>query len=118
MMPNESTKTFTPAEIRAQIKNLRRLAVGYGVAINFREVSGALEYLLQFVEWKQIETAPRTSPHKKILLCSPNKGWMAAEAWPLRERGSEEFTSAAGNFYPPTHWLPLPPPPQDKEPTK
>ena len=64
--------------------------------------------------WQPIETAPTDGT--EVLICSP--AWLAAGigAWtPDALPGRALWTSDDGAIYepPPTHWMPLPAPPED-----
>jgi hypothetical protein len=68
-------------------------------------------------EWKPIETAPKNGT--RILLgrfksdC-PMNGRCAVDWWSLPEdgRGWIGFGKFNPTYWPPTHWMPLPPPPE------
>ncbi len=67
-------------------------------------------------EWQPIETAPRRIP---LLVWHPGfgmGGWnvMAFDGSEWRETVNDGRALKEG--YEPSHWMPLPPPPQDKTP--
>jgi len=70
----------------------------------------------KFGEWQPIETAPKD---KSVLLCC-GKAWAFAmfcgreRYGTLGEPSQDEFgwrCDSSGRFGMPTHWMPLPPPP-------
>jgi hypothetical protein len=117
-------ETLTPAEIRELVSNLRDFdQVNLDPWGTMEEAADALEWLLQFVEWKPIEDAPRDSteilthcdldgPRHCIVVSfeendeNPKWPW-----WDWDCKGIHESV--------PTHFVPLPPPPiQEKETTE
>ena len=124
------SETPTPAEIRELAADLRaegnEMSIAYGSAEGdakrwrLHRAAAALEHLLQFVEWKPIEEAPRDSteilthcdfdgPRHCIVVSfeendeNPKWPW-----WDWDCKGIHESV--------PTHFVHLPPPPiQEKE---
>ena len=102
-------KTFTPAEIRQLITDLRQehliSAREWGeedaskISTAASRGADALEYLLQFVEWKPADEAPDTGDLAMILL-----------------NGQMNFCRVRDMYlYDVTRFLILPPPPQEKD---
>lgn len=63
------------------------------------------------MEWKTIDSAPKTFAFDKILVGTFPKGWVAVVSWPLNSDGKQHFTTMSGDFWPPTHWMHVPQPP-------
>jgi Protein of unknown function (DUF551) len=60
--------------------------------------------------WRPIETAPND---QRIIIGSFPKGCIDVTlVWP--DFNKESFTMVSGDFYAPTHWMPLPPPPAER----
>jgi hypothetical protein len=108
-------KTFTPSKIKEQIDELRKDCMV--MRFTSADIADALEYLLQFVEWKTTETAPKEGT--EILLfgsCVPstgqgkyaadhNVGWWHRDHWVTRD----------GCDCQATHYRELPPPPSTEK---
>ena len=98
----------TPEEIRKRVRELRNLAdcnKRTYVADIAKDAADALEWLLQFVEWKPLTEEDKTETPK---LCFQNKHrtysvnrWKSA--WAIVGNVPEHEASL---------WVPLPPPPQ------
>jgi hypothetical protein len=78
-----------------------------------------------FPDWQPIETAPRTitsrfgnSEYSCCFLAYPVHGDVARVRWwqsaseEHREKGYQNFLADGGTACHPTHWMPLPEPPQ------
>ena len=96
----------TPEEIRQLISGLRIFdQKHFDPSAAMEDAADALEWLLQFVEWKPIESASRDKP---ILISDGFDGYVVAE-WDLEEQCFGDDYSG----YPlAASFLPLPPPPQ------
>ena len=70
--------------------------------------------------WRDIETAPRDGT--PLFFFDPNSDWRGAVVVGYvedNERRGLEFWDATGSYtFSPSHWMPLPTPPQPKEPPK
>ena len=65
------------------------------------------EAQLEKSQWQPIETAPKDG---SLFLGVMDDGWQFVALW---DRGNKRFiTDDARNFAYPTHWMPLPEPPQ------
>lgn len=63
-------------------------------------------------DWQPIETAPKDGTR---VLVADEDVWMAvARYWPCNSYWIEDAASGM-KLNPPTHWLPLPPPPQSPQ---
>ena len=98
-------------DYKALIERLRQYhADGFDMVGLCLEAADALEALLREREWQPIDTAPRTTS-PEIIGCVYSKGVMTKEPF------ISFWSPTLGKFFAtPTHWQPLPPPP-DKEPT-
>lgn len=105
-MPN--SKTFTPEEIRELISELRDPIDPFELT---GQAADALQYLLQFVEWRPVETAPT---NVATLLYCPDRGIANRERIELGFYRTERGQSGSVHSWA-THFLPLPPPPQEKK---
>ena len=62
-------------------------------------------------EWSPIETAPKDVT---VLLCGAKRLEMCVGMNHSRDGWVTDTTSGWVSMYPPTHWMPLPPPPEVK----
>ena len=115
------TKTPTPAEIRQLIADLRQEHLisardwseedASKISTAASRGADALEYLLQFVEWKPTDTAPTNT---MVLLYYPNRGVTNGERIELGFYRTEHHLSANVDPWA-TYWRELPPPPEKKK---
>ena len=61
-------KTFTPAEIRDLLPKVRHAADETEFDIPLNQAADALEYLLQFVEWKRIRDEKPFDPEQEVII--------------------------------------------------
>lgn len=71
------------------------------------------------MEWQPIETAPKDGTQVLLIRWVPDTrrhGWMDIDRWATKEegRGWVGFGSFNPEFWPATHWMPLPAPPTTK----
>ncbi len=68
-------------------------------------------------EWQPIETAPKDGT--RVMLFRAGRkiclGGYVTPSWALTLEG---WKNSHGNFFEPTHWMPLPLPPTNSTPTK
>ena len=114
--------TFTPAEIRELIAASKSLTLrkafteGESEAFALCErMDEALEYLLQFVEWQPISAISDMDPDGEALSYTAGEKYHFHR---LKMRQGKPFI--IGDFFAfdrksPSHILPFPPPPEEKE---
>jgi hypothetical protein len=120
-----TTKTFTPAEIRQLITDLRQehiiSAREWGeedhskISTAASRGADALEYLLQFVEWKPTSALGDIDPDGEVLSYTPGEKYRFHR---LRMRQGKPFIIGdcfAFDRKSPSHILPFPPPPEEKK---
>jgi hypothetical protein len=95
-----------------EVSALAKLHRGeYAGAGNAAAIKLTSTWLRGGVVWQQIETAPAGG--KNVLTFSPDTGYkvawsMEGETWVAGDEDEKSFIIAQ-----PTHWMPLPSPPQD-----
>ena len=104
------------------IKFMRGAKECYDEAIDTDDISVALQRgadALQSYQWRQIETAPKDGTDIMVYFELPDlsKDWMRSVFvyWSKREERWNYSGRAASGYskcYEPTHWKPLPPPPE------
>jgi hypothetical protein len=103
-----TAKTFTTADIRELIADLRQRQARETTLTD--EATDALEYLLQFAEWKHIRDEKPSDPEQDVAVAYGDSFATAnldGGRWHTLEGSYPEGTFDL--------WLPLPPPPQEKK---